>query len=80
MPRLPERTYKGDKKQRPTDRKYTAMALAALSAGLTWRDLRHMKYTHVVQVIYAYDDMRGDGDYDEVREATSSDIRALMSL
>lgn len=55
------------------------MAVTALAAGLTWRDLRHMKYTHVVQLIYEYDDMHG-AEYDEVADATGSDVRALMSL
>lgn len=55
------------------------MALNGLSVGLTWRDMRHMKYTHLSQILYEWDDMNG-ADVDEYVNATDADIKALMSL
>lgn len=55
------------------------MALNGLSAGLAWRDMRHMKFTHLQQMLYEWDDMRG-ADVEEVRDATPEDVRALMMI
>ena len=55
------------------------MALNALSAGLSWRDLRHMKYTHLMQILYEWEDMHG-ADVDEVVDATPEDVMALTRL
>lgn len=55
------------------------MALNGLSAGLSWRDMRHMKYTHLQQLLYEWDDMHG-AEVDEVREAKPSDVMALMRI
>jgi hypothetical protein len=55
------------------------MALNALHAGLSWEDLRHIKYTHLMLLLYEYDDMNG-ADADETRDATGADVRALMSI
>lgn len=52
------------------------MALHGLSAGLSWRDLRFMKYTHLMQLLYEWEDMNG-AEVDEVRDATASDVMAL---
>lgn len=55
------------------------MALSGLSAGLSWRDMRHMKYTHLMQLLYEWDDMNG-AEASETREATTSDVSALKSM
>lgn len=55
------------------------MALNGLEAGLSWRDLRHMKYTHLMQILYEYEDMRG-AEVDEVTEATPDDVKLLMNI
>jgi len=75
VPRLPERKPKNESD--PTPRPYAQMALAALESGLTWRDLRHMKYTHLMQLLYEWEDMHG-ADVDEVVEATSFDMLKAM--
>ena len=53
------------------------MALNGLSAGLSWSDMRHMKYTHLMQLLYEWEDMHG-ADVDEIVDATPADVRALM--
>lgn len=58
---------------------FARTAMGALSAGLSWRDLRHMKYTHLVLLLYAYEDNIG-AEYDEVSDAKPSDVRMLMSM
>ena len=55
------------------------MALSGLEAGLTWQDMRHMKYTHLMQLLYEWEDIHG-AEVDETREATTSDVMALMKL
>lgn len=55
------------------------MALHGLSAGLTWRDMRSMKYTHLTQFLWEMEDMNGV-EVDEIRDATPSDVMALMKL
>ena len=55
------------------------MALCGLSAGLTWRDMRRMKYTHLLQLLYEWEDMQG-GVVDETVDATSADVKALARL
>lgn len=55
------------------------MALNGLQTGLTWSDMRHMKYTHLMLLLFEWEDMH-DADVDETREATDADLRALMSL
>lgn len=55
------------------------MMLCGLEAGLTMRDMRDMKYTHLMQVLYEWEDMHG-AEVDEVVEATPADVRALMNL
>lgn len=77
MPKLPEREKSSG--SRDTSRPFTAMALSGLSAGLSWRDMRHMKYTHLMQLLYEWDDMNG-AEATETREATPSDVSALMNL
>jgi hypothetical protein len=80
VPELPQRKRNSKGKgERTTGRPYTAMALNGLSVGLTWRDMRHMKYTHLSQILYEWDDMNG-ADVDEYVNATDADIKALMSL
>lgn len=55
------------------------MALHALGAGLSWSDLRSMKYTHLMQILWEWDDMHG-AKCDEVTDATDADIRFLTQL
>jgi len=55
------------------------MALCGLEAGLKWEDMRHMKYTHLMLLLYEWEDMH-DADVVETREATNSDISWLKSL
>lgn len=55
------------------------MMLCGLKAGLTVQDMHDMKYTHLMQVLFEWEDMN-DADVDEVVEATSDDVRALMRL
>ena len=55
------------------------MAVSALSMGLGWEDLRHMKYTRLMQLLWEWEDMNGS-DVTEYREATGADVRALMKL
>lgn len=80
MPRLPERRHsRKDRRDGPSNRPYTAMALSGLEAGLSWRDMRHMKYTHLMQLLYEWEDMHG-ADVEEVVDATPADVKALMSI
>ena len=55
------------------------MALNGLEAGLSWRDMRHMKYTHLMQTLFEWEDMHG-ADVDEIVDATPSDVRALAKM
>lgn len=55
------------------------MAVEALAAGLSWQDLRHMKYTHLMLILFEWDDMNG-AEVDETVDATGKDVRALMNL
>ena len=55
------------------------MALNALSAGLAWRDLRHMKYTHLMLLLYEWEDANG-ADVTEYVDATGADVKALTRL
>ena len=55
------------------------MALLGLEAGLSWRDMRRMKYTHLMKLLYEWEDMHG-ADVDETVNATSDDVMALTRL
>lgn len=55
------------------------MGLNGLSAGLSWRDMRRMKYTHLMLLLWEWDDMHG-AEADETRDATPSDVRALTKI
>lgn len=55
------------------------MMLCGLDAGLTMQDIRDMKYTHLMQILYEWEDMH-DADVEEVVDATSADVKALMRL
>lgn len=81
MPKLPKRTprKKNSNSRETTPRKYTQMALLGLEAGLSWEDMRHMKFTHLQQIIWEWEDMHG-AEYDEVRDATGADVRALTRM
>ncbi len=53
------------------------MALAALESGLTWRDMRRMKYTHLMQLLFEWEDMHG-AEVEEVVDATNFDFLKSM--
>ena len=55
------------------------MMLNGLSAGFSREDMRHMKYTHLMHILYEWEDMHGEGA-DEERNATEADARWLMGL
>jgi len=55
------------------------MALSGLEAGLSWRDMRQMKYTHLMQLLYEWEDMHGV-EVEETADATPADVKALMSI
>ena len=55
------------------------MALNGLEAGLSWRDMRRMKYTHLMQLLFEWQDMHG-ADVEETVDATFDDVRALASM
>lgn len=78
MPELPERKRSRDGERRPTPRPFAAMAVNAMGAGLSWCDLRQMKYTHLMQLLYEYEDMHSDADGGE--EPPSNDAAGLLSL
>jgi hypothetical protein len=81
VPNLPERKSR-DETVRKTTRPFTAMALNGLSLGLSWKDMRHIKYTHMMQFLFEYEDMHiADSDQiEQVRDATPRDVKALMML
>lgn len=80
MPRIPQRKPRdsGDD-ARGAARPYTQWMLLGLQTGLALSDIREMKYTHLVQTVYAWQDMHGV-EYDEVREATGADTRLLKEM
>lgn len=46
-------------------------------------EMRHMKYTHLLHILYEWEDMHPDQDddgEDTIRDATGDDVRWLMSL
>jgi len=81
VPKLPDRkpVSKDGEQKLGTDRPYTRMAMSGLSAGLTMPDLRNIKYTHLMQMLWEWDEMHG-AEYDETVEATSADVMSLTKL
>lgn len=80
MPKLPKRTHREKRQKRESSvRPYTQMLLCGLEAGLTVQDMHDMKYTHLMQTLYEWEDMH-DADVEEVVEATSADVMALTRL
>lgn len=79
MPELPKRTPKKRKSNDRTPRPYTQMMLCGLEAGLSIDDMRDMKYTHLMQILYEWEDMHG-AEVDEVVEATPADVMALTRM
>lgn len=55
------------------------MAVHGMQAGLSWRDMRFMKYTHLMQLLWEWDDANG-AECDEVEDAKPGDVRFLMSM
>jgi hypothetical protein len=56
-----------------------AMAVSGLNAGLTWEDMSHMKFTHLMLLLYEWEDMNG-AEVDEVVDATPADVSRLKML
>ena len=77
MPDRKPRNKDGDSKTSP--RPYTAMAVCGLEAGLSWNDMRGMKYTHLMQILWEWEDMHG-AEVDEIVDATPDDVMALTRL
>ena len=81
MPELPKRETKpgkGEKRGAPRH-PYAHMAVCGLSMGLSWPDMRFMKHTHLMQLLWEYDDMNG-AETVEVRDAGDADIEAMMMM
>lgn len=55
------------------------MAVNGLAMGLSWEAMGAMKFTHLIQLLWEWEEMRG-AEVEETRDATSSDVKALMSL
>lgn len=55
------------------------MALGGLSAGLSWHDMCRMKYTHLMQILWEWEDMNG-AESEETVDATPADVMALTRL
>lgn len=55
------------------------MAVSALQMGLSWQDMRHMKYTHLMQLLYEWEDANG-ADVTEYVDATGADVMALTRI
>lgn len=55
------------------------MALHGLEAGLSMQDMRGMKYTHLMQILWEWEDMNG-AEVDETVDATPRDVMALTRL
>ena len=70
-----EKKDRADKSPRP----YARMAVCAMQMGLEWRDMRHMKYTHLMKLLYEWEDANG-AEVTEYVDANGSDVRALMKL
>lgn len=47
--------------------------------GLSREDMRHMKHTHLMCLIYEHEDYMG-ADVDETVDATDADRKLIMSL
>ena len=75
---MEERTGSSDSE--PVRRPYARMALLGLQAGLTWRDMRRMKYTHLLQLLYEWDDMHGGAESDDEEPEPSNDAAGLLGL
>jgi hypothetical protein len=59
---------------------YTRMALIGMEAGLSWDDIRPMKYTHLMQLLYEWEDMhKGESDEEE-QKPPSNDAAGLLGL
>jgi len=79
VPKLPERKRRDESEVDAVARPYTRMALCGLQAGLSWRDMRRMKFTHLMQFLYEWEDMQGS-DVEEVVDATTADVMALTRM
>lgn len=55
------------------------MMLSGLEAGLSMDDMRRMKYTHLMQFLWEWEDMRG-AEADETVDAKPSDVNMLKNL
>ena len=55
------------------------MAVNGLSAGLSWHDMCRFKYTHLMQLLWEWEDING-AEMDETRDATPQDVMALTKI
>ena len=76
---MPKRKSHKAKSREASTRPYTQMMLCGLDAGLSIADMREMKYTHLMQILYEWEDMQG-ADVDEYIDATGADVRALTRI
>ena len=60
-------------------RPFTNMAVCGLQAGLSWRDMRRMKFTHLQLLLWEWEDYNG-AECDETRDATADDVMRLMGI
>ena len=79
VPQLPKRTSKKKDSDSTTERPFNRMAVSALTVGLSWRDLQHIKYTHLMQLLWEWEDLHG-AEVDETRDATPQDVMNLMRI
>jgi len=61
-------------------RPYTGLVLCGLHAGLTREDMRHMKYTALVQTVWEWEDVNDPGSHSETRKATEADWDFLKHM
>lgn len=78
---MKRKTTKKQKKHKHDDRRpYTGLVLCGLHAGLTREDMRYMKYTHLVQTVWEWEDMNDPDSHEETRDATPADFEMLKHL
>ena len=61
-------------------RPYTGLVLCGLHSGLSREDMRHMKYTTLVQTVWEWEDLNDPGSHSETRKATEDDWNFLKHM
>lgn len=82
MPPSPSKNGRGKKaKGRVTKRPYTDTYLIGLRIGLSCEELREISYPAILWLIHEYNLMNADDESEtDCRDATASDVRALMMM